>query len=420
MLNPMDDEAVAPQFGCRLAVGEDRVAVVWQSGFPSSVFLRFFDLGGHPLSEAAVEVAGRLPGSHEEPAVALSDSGELLVAWTSQLDFEDLGGGDGDRSGIFARRYSLLGDPRGPAFQVNLFAEGIQEGPSVVPLEEEGFLVAWSDGPAFSGDPESRPRGRDGEGFGLVGRTLQSGCEIGPACLDGRFEIEVSWRDFERRWGAGREVGVGSRSSAFWFFEPSSYDLMVKVLDGSRLNGHSWLFLGSATNVEYGVAVTDHETGIQRLQANPAGRFASGGDPAAFPDPASASLGIATGAGERWTRSSASNAACVTDETVLCLKERFAVTVEWQDFAGATGSGRSVPGTSGSGFFWFFDPGNVELLVKIVDGREVNGSFWVFLASLTNVADTITITDTETGRVRTYENPAHQFLSRGDVDAFPE
>lgn len=55
------------------------------------------------------------------------------------------------------------------------------------------------------------------------------------------------------------------------------------------------------------------------------------------------------------------------------------------------GVGRGVTLTSESGYFWFFDPGNVELTVKILDGRAINGSYWVFIASMTDVAFTVEV-----------------------------
>jgi len=53
-----------------------------------------------------------------------------------------------------------------------------------------------------------------------------------------------------------------------------------------------------------------------------------------------------------------------------------------------TGSGYGVPLTRESGYFWFFDPDNIELTVKILDGRGVNGKYWVFISSMTDVAFT--------------------------------
>ena len=74
--------------------------------------------------------------------------------------------------------------------------------------------------------------------------------------------------------------------------------------------------------------------------------------------------------------------------------------------------------TDDSGYFWFFDPANVELVVKVLDGRAVNGKFWVFYGALTNVEYDLAVTSTATGAVKTYHNPPFQFLSRADTAAF--
>jgi hypothetical protein len=42
----------------------------------------------------------------------------------------------------------------------------------------------------------------------------------------------------------------------------------------------------------------------------------------------------------------------------------------------------------------------------------------VFYGALSDVAYTITVTDTATGTVRTYDNPAGQLASRADTAAF--
>lgn len=99
---------------------------------------------------------------------------------------------------------------------------------------------------------------------------------------------------------------------------------------------------------------------------------------------------------------------CVADATTLCLNGgRFQVRVNWQDFQGNNGSGSVVSGVSSdsSGLFWFFGPSNWELLIKVLDGCPVDGHHWVFGAASTNVQYTITVTDTQTGAIRTYFNP---------------
>jgi hypothetical protein len=56
--------------------------------------------------------------------------------------------------------------------------------------------------------------------------------------------------------------------------------------------------------------------------------------------------------------------------------------------------------------------------VKVVDGRAVNGKWWVFYGALSNVEYTVTVTDTQTGAVKTYFNPQGQLASFADTTAF--
>ncbi|MCP4657595.1 MAG: hypothetical protein GY856_19490 [bacterium] len=110
---------------------------------------------------------------------------------------------------------------------------------------------------------------------------------------------------------------------------------------------------------------------------------------------------------------------CTEDVTNLCLNDgRFKVEVSWKDFQGHTGDGRAVPLTPDTGYFWFFDGSNVELVIKVLDGRPVNGRWWVFYGALSNVEYTITVTDTMTGVSKTYFNPRGELSSVGDVGAF--
>jgi predicted GH43/DUF377 family glycosyl hydrolase len=83
---------------------------------------------------------------------------------------------------------------------------------------------------------------------------------------------------------------------------------------------------------------------------------------------------------------------------------RFAVSVYWWDADGNAGEGVSVKLTDDSGYDWFFDPANIELVIKVLDGCAVNGHYWVFAAGLTNVGVSITVTDTATSEQATYLN----------------
>jgi hypothetical protein len=80
--------------------------------------------------------------------------------------------------------------------------------------------------------------------------------------------------------------------------------------------------------------------------------------------------------------------------------------------------GTAVPLRDRTGAFWFFRPENLELLVKAIDGRAINGRWWFFYGALSNVGYTITVTDTASGAVRTYQNPPGQLASAADTAAF--
>lgn len=99
---------------------------------------------------------------------------------------------------------------------------------------------------------------------------------------------------------------------------------------------------------------------------------------------------------------------CVADAHTLCFNgSRFSVHVDWEIPGGDAGEGTVVPGaTDTSGLFWFFDADNWEMLIKVLDGCGATGHhYWVFFAATTNVQFIVTVTDTQTGAVKTYFNP---------------
>jgi CARDB len=110
---------------------------------------------------------------------------------------------------------------------------------------------------------------------------------------------------------------------------------------------------------------------------------------------------------------------CAAGPETLCLSDsRFSVVVAWATNDGRTGQGQAVPMSADTGNFWFFDPANVELVVKVLDGRAINDHFWVFYGALSNVSYTITVTDSENGATRTYINPQGTQASISDTAAF--
>lgn len=243
-------------------------------------------------------------------------------------------------------------------------------------------------------------------------------------CLhDNRFRVEVfRSATSSSPAGSGQAVPRTSDTGGFWFFSNDNTELLVKVLDGRSFNGHFWVFFASLTDVGFDLTVTDTLTGQSKSYRNVQGQLASVADTLAF-----AAVGGLMAPRERSasaTEASAEAAAvpngpCAVSSTVLCLNDqRFRVQVSWQAPDRTGGAGQIVPMSPNSGGFWFFDSANIELVVKVLDGRALNGRFWVFYGALSNVAYTITVTDTQTGLVRTYVNPQGQLGSVADTAAF--
>ena len=92
----------------------------------------------------------------------------------------------------------------------------------------------------------------------------------------------------------------------------------------------------------------------------------------------------------------------------LCLQDqRFKTEIDWMDEDGNSGSAvGAFPGpVDDSGLFFFFDQDNWEMLIKVIDGCEINNNFWVFHAGMTNVEYTLTVTDTQTNERYSVSNP---------------
>ena len=112
--------------------------------------------------------------------------------------------------------------------------------------------------------------------------------------------------------------------------------------------------------------------------------------------------------------------ACVPGSTALCLSQgRFRVTATFRPPQGQLGEAQTVELTPDAGYLWFFDPANIEITLKVINGCALNDRFWVFVSGLTNVRVDITVTDTATGQVKTYINPqGTTFQPRLDTAAF--
>jgi photosystem II stability/assembly factor-like uncharacterized protein len=246
-------------------------------------------------------------------------------------------------------------------------------------------------------------------------------------CLSGgRFALAVHWRRGNGAAGSqgdARAIPLTDGSGGFWFFSPESVELVVKMVDGRAVNAHSWVFAGALSDVAYTLAVKEVATGTTRTYENPRGHLASFADTAAFASPAapaapsaSATPAISAAPPPPGATGRAAVSPCVPAADTLCLADsRFAVRVVWKLAGIDATSATAVPLFRDTGAFWFFDAGNPELVVKVLDGRGVNGRFWVFLAGLSSVDYTATLTDTESGAAKSYHHAPGALASSADT-----
>jgi uncharacterized repeat protein (TIGR03803 family) len=111
---------------------------------------------------------------------------------------------------------------------------------------------------------------------GVIYRLPMTGCvpDAFTLCLNnGRFEVRTQWTDFQGNQGSGNVVlGVSSSDSGlFWFFGPTNWEVLIKVLNGCGVNSHYWVFGAASTNVQYTIQVTDTVSGAVNYYTNPLG-----------------------------------------------------------------------------------------------------------------------------------------------------
>ncbi len=217
--------------------------------------------------------------------------------------------------------------------------------------------------------------------------------------LEGRYEVEAFWRDFEGRSGAAWAMPLTDASGFFWFFDEEGIDLAVKMVDACGFDGFDdhWFYATGLTNVEVTLAVLDTFTLERHVLHNPLGT--------AFPPTAETSWFRSCGPlGERASRSSAgrltslaslSPGTCEPGIETLCLRDgRFEVTLGGTVPGQGNRAGRAVPLSEGSGYFTFFGPENVEAVVRVIDGCGENGRYWLFAGGLTDLSTRLTVRDT--------------------------
>ena len=289
----------------------------------------------------------------------------------------------------------------------------------------------------------------------VVGPPQTGLCEDDATALclsNGRFKVKTEWTKpgAGGATGLGKPIGITDDTGYFWFEYASNVEVVTKVLDGCGVNGSRWVFAAGLTNIEVKMTVTDKVTGAVQTYINTQGNaFAPIQDTKAFSCTTASKIAdiqwnppvVASAEPTEWveiqqgdprpvgkpyivsgTAELAPNATCVADVNALCLNNnRFRVEAWFATAENPYGRGQGVSLGGDTGYFWFFNKENVELIIKVLDGCALNSRYWVFAGGLTNVEVQIMVTDLMTGKFKEYVNqggtpfPAYQ-----DTDAISE
>jgi hypothetical protein len=422
-----------------------RFAVAW---FDDHVQLRRFDAQGAPLG-AAQRVDEGVGFATFGVDVAMEPAGSFVVAWLS-------GTGVG---AIYARRFDPQGAPLEPARRLDVAAFGMNQVPRVAASAGGGFLVTWprekrpdflsrSDeivarraaGAAADWTPEQKlnsggadvvrfavPAFHPDGGFSVVWQSLalaagNPGQLFPRAFVARRFDAGGAPQGLEVALPFAPETFEPAALAA----DPHGNSFVVVSGDISskpqgRLFDSQWRPLGEPFAVPTFADDAQREPAVAAAGEGFAAVWTSGPEYVLFPPFAGGQDGNLSGIfGQVFAPP-----LCAPGAKVLCLGPdgRFELTVDWKTPDGDSGQGRALPVTGGdsgdTGSFWFFGDSNLELLTKVLDGRAVNGSFWVFSGALSNVDYILHVTDTASGARRDYHNAQGQLASRADTSAFP-
>ncbi len=255
--------------------------------------------------------------------------------------------------------------------------------------------------------------------------------------LGGRFEIQAqSAPPGSANPGLIPAIPSSDKVGYFRLGTDDKVNLVVRMVDGREQNEHFWLHSARIDPISYWLRVKDTVSGEERWYSQDANEACGINDLRAFVDTALSAaatshppqllpkvdqlsfLDPSIGPGPQGY---GAKRYCQGDPNLLCLSQsRFAVEVDWvnQYDDGRQGQGQAMVGSDEAGFFWFFDPDDTLLILRIEEPGELRDYAAVSYGSLTNVDFVLRVTDTIGAETREYLNIAGASCAETDATAF--
>ncbi len=132
--------------------------IVWssfdQDGDRWGIYGKRYDSAGTPIG-SEFQVSTFFSSNQIRPDVAMDGSGNFVVVWWSLSQ-------DTDDYGIYGQRYDSVGDQEGSEFLVNTHTMGAQRDVSIAMGESGNFIIVWAS------------LDQDGDGWGVYSRRYDS------------------------------------------------------------------------------------------------------------------------------------------------------------------------------------------------------------------------------------------------------
>lgn len=191
--------------GLSLPAGNIWVAVAWERGNP-------------PENTKYLMADTSEPGGGRRAFRGRSEEGDDWLAWTAETD------------------------PDIKAYGIRLAVDHPDPDPEPDPEPD----------PDPEPEPDPDPEPPSGEGYtDCVPQTT-------PLVFDGGYNVQLCYETPGGEIGEGKSgIWASGESGLLWFFAPGNAEVLVKVLNGCRHNGHRWVFVAPVTDVAFNLYVTD-------------------------------------------------------------------------------------------------------------------------------------------------------------------
>ena len=171
-----------------------------QDGDKTGIYARRYSADGTATTEE-IAVNTTTDGNQRYPVIGSDSVGGTIVVWTSE-------GQDGSSGGIFAQRLAADGTLVGDEFQVNTTTEGNQQLPSVAVSPGGNFLVSWQSFDLTAGEWMVYVQAYDADGA-LVGteNAAAAGRHVSAAITD-VGDFVVAWEGESSSEAGRKEIHV--------------------------------------------------------------------------------------------------------------------------------------------------------------------------------------------------------------------